>query len=107
MLAAVKGVYEKGVVRPLEPIGVTGRVDVIITFLVPSAARHSLARSAGAWKGLDIAITNRSRPRRLGSTGAHAKRVPLGIDEGKGKIHASFFKPLPRDVLDSFYGRTA
>ncbi|MCX7004213.1 MAG: hypothetical protein NTV22_13210 [bacterium] len=30
MLAAVKGVCEKGVIKPLEPIGLKGRVDVIM-----------------------------------------------------------------------------
>jgi len=30
MLAAVKGVYEKGVIKLLEPIGLKGRVDVIM-----------------------------------------------------------------------------
>ena len=64
MLAAVKGVYEKGVVRPLEPISVKGRVDVIITFLAPSAPRRSLARSAGAWRSMDTAKLKRAIYRR-------------------------------------------
>jgi len=33
MLTSVKGVYEKGRIKPLEKIGIEGRSDVIITFL--------------------------------------------------------------------------
>jgi len=107
MLAAVKGVYEKGVIKPLEPIGLKGRVDVIITFLAPTDAKQSIKDSAGAWKGLDIKTTKRSACRRRSRNGVPAKRPPLGMDAGKGKIHASFYKPLPQDVLDSFYGKPA
>ena len=33
MLASVKGVYEKEIIKPLEKIGIEGKSDVIITFL--------------------------------------------------------------------------
>ena len=67
MLAAVKGVYEKGVIKPLEPIGLKGRVDVIITFLAPTDAKCSFASSAGAWRDIDTAKLKRAiyRRRRL------------------------------------------
>jgi len=98
MLAAVKGVYEKGVIKPLEPIGLKRHVDVIITFLAPADAKQPIKDAAGAWNGLDIKITKRSACRRRSRNGVSAK----GMDAGKGKIHTSFYKPLPQDVLDSF-----
>ena len=65
-----------------------------------------LAMPVGAVVRLAIVVSDaKSSPMRR--KGVRAKRLPLGMDEGKGKIHESFFKPLPRDVLDSFYGKTA
>ena len=65
-----------------------------------------LAMPVGAVVRLAI-VVNDATPRPVRRKGVKAKRLPLGMDEGKGKIHASFFKPLPRHVLDSFYGKTA
>ena len=33
MMTSVKGVYENGIIKPLEKIGIEGKSDVIITFL--------------------------------------------------------------------------
>ena len=33
MLTSVKGVYKKGIIKPLEKVGIEGKSDVIITFL--------------------------------------------------------------------------
>ena len=30
---------------------------------------------------------------------------PVGLAKGKVRIPGKFFEPLPRDILDSFYGR--
>jgi len=49
MLAAVKGVYEKGVIKPLEPISLNGRGDAIITFFALTDTNRSFESSAGAW----------------------------------------------------------
>ena len=36
---------------------------------------------------------------------AHRKtKRPLGLAKGKFKLSRKFFKPLPRDILESFHG---
>ena len=64
-----------------------------------------LAMPVGAVVRLAIVVSD-AKPRSPRRKDVQAKRLHLGMDEGKGKIHASFFKPLPRNVLDSFYGKT-
>ncbi len=33
MLTSVKGIYDNGIIRPLEKVGIMGKSEVIITFL--------------------------------------------------------------------------
>lgn len=36
---------------------------------------------------------------------AKKKKRPIGLAKGKVKMTKSFFKPLPKDLLDAFEGR--
>lgn len=54
MLTTIKGLYEKGIIKPLEKIDIKGKVEVIITFLDTSKdKRHAFISAAGSWKDVD------------------------------------------------------
>jgi predicted DNA-binding antitoxin AbrB/MazE fold protein len=54
MLTSVKGIYENGVIKPLEDVHISGKSEVIITFLDSIEEKAAnLAAAAGAWKDYD------------------------------------------------------
>lgn len=54
MLKAVRGIYEEGVARPLEPVDVAGRQEVIITFVNGEPRSHQgFLAAAGSWADVD------------------------------------------------------
>ena len=55
-----------------------------------------LSMPVGAVVRLAIVVSD-AKPSPLRRRIMRPKRLPLGMDAGKGKIHASFFAPLPRD----------
>ena len=60
MLKAVRGIYEGGVARPLEPIGVVDRAEVIITFLDKAPEREAeFLAAAGSWHDVDTETMKR------------------------------------------------
>ena len=61
MLKAVRGVYEGGVVHPVEPLAVSGRHEVIITFVDGGGqgAKELFVAAAGSWADLDTEALKR------------------------------------------------
>ena len=60
MLKAVRGIYDGGVVRPLEPLDLAGRHDVVITFLNGEGDRkETFIAAAGSWHDLDAEALKR------------------------------------------------
>lgn len=54
MLTAIKGVYENGIIKPLEEINIGGKMEVTITFLDTQKDRKTPFLSAvGSWKYVD------------------------------------------------------
>ncbi|MFH1860420.1 MAG: antitoxin family protein [bacterium] len=54
MLTTVKGIYEDGIIKPLEKIRVKGKTEVIVIFLDTTREKKSVFLSAaGAWKDVD------------------------------------------------------
>jgi len=54
MLTTIKGLYENGIIRPLEKIDIKGKVEVIITFLETSQDKNTaFIAAAGSWKDID------------------------------------------------------
>ena len=54
MLTTIKGIYEDGIIKPLEKVGVKGRVEVIITFLnTPKKRKLAFLSTAGSWEDID------------------------------------------------------
>lgn len=54
MLTTIKGIYEDGVIKPLEKIKVKGKTEVIITFLDSAKGKKSAFLAAvGSWKDVD------------------------------------------------------
>ncbi len=54
MLTTIKGIYEDGVIKPLEKIEVKGKAEVIITFLDSKRGKKSAFLSAaGSWRDVD------------------------------------------------------
>ena len=54
MLTTIKGIYEDGVIKPLEKIKVKDKTEVIITFLDSAKEKKSAFLSAaGSWKDVD------------------------------------------------------
>ena len=54
MLTSVKGIYENGIIKPLEDVHISGKSEVIITFLDNIEEKVSkLSAAAGAWKDYD------------------------------------------------------
>jgi predicted DNA-binding antitoxin AbrB/MazE fold protein len=54
MLTTIKGLYENGVVRPLEKVDIVGKAEVIITFLdVSKFRKKTFLSAAGSWKDID------------------------------------------------------
>ena len=61
MLRAVRGIYQGGVVRPIEAVGLPGRHEVVITFLDRERenGKKAFIASAGSWKDLDAVAIKR------------------------------------------------
>lgn len=54
MLTTIKGIYENGVIKPLEKVKVKGKAEVIIIFLDTARKKKSTFLSAaGSWKDVD------------------------------------------------------
>lgn len=54
MLTTIKGIYENGIIKPLEKVDVKGKVEVIITFLNTAKKRKSTFLSAASsWEDID------------------------------------------------------
>jgi predicted DNA-binding antitoxin AbrB/MazE fold protein len=50
MLTTIKGIYEDGIIKPLEKVDVKGKVEVIITFLNTAKKRKStFLCAASSW----------------------------------------------------------
>lgn len=52
MLKAVRGVYDRGVARPVEPLNIVGRHDVIITFINGKRRMKAPMHAQAAWQKL-------------------------------------------------------
>ena len=60
MLKTRRAIYEGGVVRPLEPIELTGRHEVMITFLNGGQpSKEACVVAAGSWQDLDTEALKR------------------------------------------------
>lgn len=60
MLKAVRGIYDGGVVRPLEPLDMVGCHEVIITFLDGErAGKDAFIGAAGSWEDVDTEALKR------------------------------------------------
>jgi predicted DNA-binding antitoxin AbrB/MazE fold protein len=53
MLTTIKGIYEDGVIRPLEEVNIKGKAEVIIIFLNTTKKRDTFLSVAGSWKDID------------------------------------------------------
>lgn len=54
MSTTIKGLYENGIIKPLEKVNIKGKVEVIITFLDTSKDRKTtFISAAGSWKDVD------------------------------------------------------
>jgi predicted DNA-binding antitoxin AbrB/MazE fold protein len=54
MLTTIKGIYEDGIIKPLEKVDVKGKAEVIITFLNSAKKRKTAFLStAGSWEDID------------------------------------------------------
>jgi predicted DNA-binding antitoxin AbrB/MazE fold protein len=54
MLTTIKGIYEDGIIKPLEKVDVKGKAEVIITFLnTPKGKKSTFLSSAGSWEDID------------------------------------------------------
>lgn len=60
MLKAVRGIYDGGVARPVEPLDLDGRHEVVITFLNgEGTGKASFIAAAGSWSDLDAEVLKR------------------------------------------------
>jgi predicted DNA-binding antitoxin AbrB/MazE fold protein len=54
MLTTIKGIYEDGIIKPLEKVNVKGKVEVIITFLNTAKKRKStFLCAASSWEDIN------------------------------------------------------
>ncbi|MFQ5455912.1 MAG: antitoxin family protein [Nitrospirota bacterium] len=54
MLITIRGLYEEGIVKPLEKVDIKGKAEVMITFLdTPKWTKSVFISAAGSWKDMD------------------------------------------------------
>ena len=72
MLTTIKGIYEDGVVKPLEKVDVKGKAEVMIIFLDNKKRKKSAFLSAaGSWKETDTEMLKKQiyETRRISTRG--------------------------------------
>jgi len=70
MLTTIKGIYEDGIIKPLEKINAEDKTEVIVIFDFPKEKKKSIFISAaGSWKDVDTeALKNKIYESRRTST---------------------------------------
>jgi predicted DNA-binding antitoxin AbrB/MazE fold protein len=55
MAITVKGLYSRGIIKPLENVNIKGKAEVLITFLDTARKKEKIhfASSAGSWRDMD------------------------------------------------------